>query len=75
MPHNIKDGDNVVGNSLVILRQIVKVEVDVREVTKAATKVLILTKELHRMLHLMRHVCTLIQNLDEQIILLLSQVS
>jgi len=40
------------------------------------SKVLILTKkDPHRMVYLMRHACTIIQNFDEQMILLLSQVS
>jgi len=59
-----------------MLRQTVKVEVYVREVISVVSKVLFLTKKQpRRMVHLMRHASKKIQNLDEQMILLLSQVS
>ena len=59
-----------------MLRQTVKVEVYVWEVVPVVSNVLILTKkEPRRMMYLMRHASKKIQNLDEQMILLLSQVS
>ena len=57
-------------------RQTVKVKVYVREVIPVVSKVLILTKkEPRRIVHLMKHADKKIQNLDKQMILLLTQVS
>jgi len=59
-----------------MLRQTVKVEVYVREVTPVVSKVLILTKKQpRRLMHLMRHASKKISNVDEHIILLLASVS
>ena len=44
MPHHTEDGDNV-ADSLIMLRQIVKLEVYVPEVIQVCSKVLILTKK------------------------------
>ena len=49
-----------------MLRQIIEVEVCVREVIYVLTRILRPTeKEPRRLLHLMRHASKIIQNLDE----------
>jgi len=51
MPHHTEDGDNV-ADSLIMLRQIVKVEVYVREVIQVVSSVLILTNKEPRQMYI-----------------------